>query len=181
MEKLADSFDPCGSKISPPAAHFVSEDGASGELDRRDALASMSDNLPAGYLCDTGKSSPHDGEGSQRIEKRDCKFTLRVSSRERAAFEARARLLGVTTGAWLRAVALDALDARHDNLASIVRAHAVTSVHPDLARAVEQVRRVGVNLNQAVRKNLTVDDDLLNAVLDTLHDVREKLGDRTAL
>lgn len=181
MEKLADSFDPCGSKIPLPAAHEVSEDRASGKVEGRDASASVSDNLPAGYPVSRQNPPSHDEGATRDFEKRDCKFTLRVSSRERAAFEARARLLGVTTGAWLRAVALDELDARHDNVASIIRAREHFEPRPELAQAVEQVRRVGVNLNQAVRKNLTVDDDLLNAVLDTLRDVRETLGDRTAL
>lgn len=164
-----------------PATRNAGEDRASGVLEGRGAQAPVSDKMPAGYLCDTGKSSPHDGEGSQRIEKRAQKVTFRVSSREKAAFAARASRLGVTTGAWARAVMLDELDARHDNVDAIIRARAAMPVHPELARAVEQTRRVGVNLNQAVRRGLTVDDDLLREVMNVLSDVREKLGDRTQL
>lgn len=165
----------------PPATHEVGEDGSQHKDGGHGSLLPMSDTLPAGYLCDTGKSSPHDGEGSQRIEKRDQKFTLRVSSREKDAFASRARLLGIKTGAWARAVLNDELDARHDNVDAIIRAREAMPVHPELAHAVEQVRRVGVNLNQAVRKGQTIENDLLTEVLDTLRDVREKLGDRVAL
>lgn len=164
-----------------PATRNAGEDRASGVLEGRGAQAPVSDKMPAGYLCDTGKSAPHDGEGSQRIETRDQRVTFRVSPSEKAAFAARASRLGVTTGAWLRAVALDALDVRHDNLTSIIRARMAFTPHPELAQAVEQVRRVGVNLNQVFRKGLAVDDALLTEVLNALRDVRTALGDRTAL
>lgn len=165
----------------PPATHEVGEDGSQHKYGGHESLLSMSDNLPAGYPRVTTESPSHTEGATRGFEKRDCKFTLRVSPSEKAAFAARASRLGVTTGAWARAVMLDELDARHDNVDAIIRARAAMPVHPELARAVEQTRRVGVNLNQAVRRGLTVDDDLLREVMNTLRDVREKLGDRTAL
>lgn len=48
-----------------------------------------------------------------------------------------------------------------------------------LVPAVEQLRRVGVNLNQALRKGAAVDDSLLHEVMVTVDEVRASLGDRT--
>lgn len=164
-----------------PATRNAGEDRASGVLEGRGAQAPVSDKMPAGYPRDTEYMPSHTEGVSRGFEKRTTHVDIRVSPSERQAFAARASRLGVTTGAWVRAVTLDALDARHDNVDAILRAREHFEPRPELARAVEQVRRVGVNLNQAVRKNLAVDDALLAEVRDTLRDVREMLGDRTAL
>ena len=52
---------------------------------------------------------------------------------------------------------------------------------PERARAVEQVRRVGVNLNQVVRAGTAVSDELLREVLAALADVRVLFGDEVSL
>ena len=73
---------------------------------------------------------------------------------------------------------LDALDARGTREAAMQQAaHEIPS--PELAGAVEQLRRVGVNLNQALRKGQAVDAGLLRAVFDAVSDIRAALGDRT--
>ena len=52
---------------------------------------------------------------------------------------------------------------------------------PELARAVEQLRRIGVNLNQALRSHSAIDEELLVKVQASVDDVRASLGDRTRL
>lgn len=177
--------DPVHGAFAPssllPAAHFVSEDGSQHKDGGHGSLLPMSDTLPAGYPVSQKNPPSHDEGATRDFETRTEKFTLRVSPSEKEAFAARASRLGVTTGAWARAVLLDELDARHDNVDAIIRARSVMPVRPELAQAVEQVRRVGVNLNQVIRKGLPVDDALLREVMTALRDVREMLGDRTSL
>ena len=48
-----------------------------------------------------------------------------------------------------------------------------------LVPAVEQLRRVGVNLSQALRKGAAVNDSLLHEVMVAVDEVRASLGDRT--
>lgn len=103
---------------------------------------------------------------------------VRLSAGELAAIKARARLLGVKPSAWGRAVWLDALDPRLGRLEKLSRLPAAPQ--PELASAVEQLRRVGVNLNQVKRAGLAVDNDLLLKVLSEVAEVRASLGDRTA-
>ncbi|WP_282433929.1 hypothetical protein [Brevibacterium sp. 'Marine'] len=43
------------------------------------------------------------------------------------------------------------------------------------------MRRIGINLNQAVRRGGALDDDLLREVMESMDAVRAQLGDRTAL
>lgn len=52
---------------------------------------------------------------------------------------------------------------------------------PELGRAVEQVRRVGVNLNQVVRSGAAVEEDLLHEVLTAVGEVRSLLRDKVSL
>lgn len=165
----------------PPATRNAGEDGSQHKDGGHGSLLPMSDTLPAGCTRVTAESPSHDEGATRDFETRTERFTLRVSPSEKASFEARARRLGVTTGAWARAVLLDELDARHDNVDAIIRARSVMPVRPELAQAVEQARRVGVNLNQVIRKGLPVDDALLREVMTALRDVREMLGDRTSL
>lgn len=75
---------------------------------------------------------------------------------------------------------LDALDARRDGVGQMVAAASATP-SPELAAAVEQLRRVGVNLNQALRRGAAADEDLLHAVIDAVDEVRGELGDRTTI
>ena len=53
--------------------------------------------------------------------------------------------------------------------------------HPELAQAVEQLRRVGVNLNQTRRAGDAVDSVLLLDVLEKVDAVRRLLGDEVVL
>jgi len=125
---------------------------------------------------------PHGGH-ARRIGKtaarRDVSLDVRLSKTEREAIRARARILGAKPSAWARAVMLDALDQRHA-LEAAMQQTARETPNPELAGAVEQLRRVGVNLNQVLRKGQTVDAGLLRAVFDAVTEVRTALGDRTA-
>jgi hypothetical protein len=76
-------------------------------------------------------------------------------------------------------VILDALDARGTREA-VIQQNANETPDPELARAIEQLRRVGVNLNTTLRKGQTVDAGLLRAVFGVVSDLRAALGDRTA-
>ncbi|MDN6380500.1 MAG: hypothetical protein L0K10_16400 [Brevibacterium aurantiacum] len=62
-----------------------------------------------------------------------------------------------------------------------MEAAAAMAPSPELAAAVEQLRRVGVNLNQVLRRGGAVDDRLLGAVLGAVDEVRSRLGDRVQL
>lgn len=126
---------------------------------------------------------PHDGSShhaKSTVTRRDVSLDVRLTKVEREKIRARARVLGVKPSAWARAVMFDALDARNDLAASISTA-ATTAPDPALAGAVEQLRRVGVNLNTALRKGQIVDAGLLRAVSDAVSEVRASLGDRTRL
>ncbi|NLG55801.1 MAG: hypothetical protein GX542_09175 [Rhodococcus sp.] len=104
---------------------------------------------------------------------------VRLTTAEREAIRDRARVLSVKPSAWARAVMLDALDQRHA-LEAAMQQTARETPTPELAEAVEQLRRVGVNLNQTLRKGQAVDTSLLRAVLGAVSEVRAALGDRTA-
>ncbi|MGO2658627.1 MAG: plasmid mobilization protein [Mycetocola reblochoni] len=123
---------------------------------------------------------PGDGmEQHEQRARRDVSMDVRFTVRERAAIRDRARSLGVRPSAWGRAVMLDALDPRLGRVEKLSRLPAAPQ--PELARAVEQLRRVGVNLNQVKRAGSAVDDDLLLKVLGVVDEVRASLGDRTAI
>jgi hypothetical protein len=83
-----------------------------------------------------------------------------------------------------RGVVLDALDARRDEVSRMHPA-AQRSPQPELVTAVEQLRKVGRNLNQALRAVHSgdvpaVDDGLLRQGQVAVDEVRATLGDRTA-
>ncbi|MGO2663961.1 plasmid mobilization protein [Mycetocola reblochoni] len=118
-------------------------------------------------------------EQHEQRARRDVSMDVRFTVRERAAIRDRARSLGVRPSAWGRAVMLDALDPRLGRVEKLSRLPAAPQ--PELARAVEQLRRVGVNLNQVKRAGSAVDDDLLLKVLGVVDEVRASLGDRTAI
>src|SRR5699024_7493388 len=99
---------------------------------------------------------------------------------DRYAIHRLSHVLGVTPSALARAVMLDALDSRSSKVAQLENSAGVKKAAPtSLAPAVEQLRRVGVNLNQALRKGVAVDDSLLHAVMVAVDEVRASLGDRT--
>ncbi|GEE02255.1 hypothetical protein nbrc107696_27010 [Gordonia spumicola] len=145
----------------------------------------MSDNYPAGLETTSATDTAPDALDGRR----DVRLTQRYSAAEASAVEARARALGVKPGAWVRAVVRDALDARRAEVAAL-HGSAATRPDPQRATAVEQLRRVGVNLNQLVRAinadgELTdhVEDllDAVEAVRPALNGVRAEFGDRTRL
>ena len=112
--------------------------------------------------------------------RREVSLDVRLTVADRDAIRRRAHVLGVTPSAWARAVMLDALDSRSSKVAQLENSAGVKKAAPtSLAPAVEQLRRVGVNLNQALRKGAAVDDSLLHAVKAAVDEVRASLGDRT--
>ena len=106
---------------------------------------------------------------------------MRVTREERDAIKWRATVLGVKPSTWARAVLRDALDARRREVEVLAAQAATPRPAPELARAVEQVRRVGVNLNQVVRSGTAVDENVLRDVLDAVREVRSLLGDEVSL
>ena len=112
--------------------------------------------------------------------RREVSLDVRLTVADRDAIRHRARVFGVKPSAWARAVMLDALDSRSSKVAQLEnRAGEKDAAPTSLAPAVEQLRRVGVNLNQALRKGAAVDDDLLHEVIAAVDEVRASLGDRT--
>jgi len=111
----------------------------------------------------------------------DSHLDVRVSHAERDAVRRRAKALGVKPSAWARAVLRDALDDRRHEVEALAAQAVVPRPRPELARAVEQLRRVGVNLNQTRRAGDVVDGDLLLDVLKQVDAVRAALGDEVAL
>lgn len=112
--------------------------------------------------------------------RREVSLDVRLTVADRDAIRRRAHVLSVKPSAWARAVMLDALDSRSSKVDQLennagVKEAARTSLVP----AVEQLRRVGVNLNQALRKGAAVDDGLLHEVMVAVDEVRASLGDRT--
>lgn len=132
--------------------------------------------LPARETEHRGGSPRHARSTRAR---RDVSLDVRLTTTEREAIRDRARVLGVKPSAWARAVMLDALDQRHA-LEATMQQTARETPTPELAGTVEQLRRVGVNLNTTLCKGQTVDAGMLRAVLDAVTDVRASLGDRTA-
>ncbi|MCH6472099.1 plasmid mobilization protein [Sinomonas terrae] len=170
--------------ISPsPAGSAASED--EGQRFLSDVSASeMSDKNPAGLhpLSLPRRHSRTSNETTR--QRRRVSLDVRLTETEREAIRRRAQVLGVKPSAWVRGVVLDALDARRDEVSRMHLA-APASPQPELATAVEQLRRVGRNLNQALRAvnggDLSgLDDGLLRQVRAAVDAVRASLGDRTA-
>ena len=112
--------------------------------------------------------------------RREVSLDVRLTVADRDAIRRRAHVLSVKPSAWARAVMLDALDSRSSKVDQLENNAGVKEAAPtSLVPAVEQLRRVGVNLNQALRKGAAVDDSLLHAVMVAVDEVRASLGDRT--
>lgn len=150
---------------------------------RAPSEAPVSDNAPAGPatapVVDTSASGAVTSPGTSR--NLDRHVDVRVTGAEHEALARRARALGVKPSAYVRAIVRDALDDRRSEVAAIEAAASTPRPHPELARAVEQVRRVGVLLNQTKRDGKVVDAEQLADVLDALNGVRAALGDGVSL
>lgn len=114
-------------------------------------------------------------------------MSVRLAGAERAAVARRARTLGVTPSAWVRAVVRDALDGRRAEVEQMHRAASATTatVPPEVGRAVAELRAVGRNLNQLTRsvnagEAAGIDAEVLAEVAAAVADLRGTLGDRTA-
>lgn len=163
----------------PPAGSAATEDGGQRYLEGRER-SEFPGKYPAGLHPDPlprrHAAGPSRGQGGNL----DARLDVALTKGDRAAIDRRARRLGVKPSAWGRGALLDALDARRGEIERM-HAVAVDAPVPELARAVDQLRRVGVNLNQALRRGDVVDDELLGTVLDAVTEVRASLGDRAVV
>ena len=155
-----------------------------------------SDNRPAGTVVlpplnvleeeggNTNASAPATEETTQGADARvilDAHIDVRVTRTELGAVKREAREFGVKPSTWVRAVLRDALDARSHAVEALAAYAAVPMPSPEKARAVEQMRRAGVNLNQALRTGAAVTDELLRDVLAAHDDLRATFGDEVSL
>ncbi len=174
-----------GPGAPPPAGSEATEDGGQGYEDDK-SVSELSDDPPQAALVGPSSGPPTASSQSccadepRRGTRREVSLDVRLTVADRDAIRRRAHVLGVKPSAWGRAVMLDALDAasRVGQLENMHQA-SVATPQPALATAVEQLRRVGVNLNQALRKAAAVDDVLLREVMAAVDEVRASLGDRT--
>jgi len=155
-------------------AEGCAEDPALSAKQRHDSQV----NIGRGVAQRAGSvEAPVEPRNSRR---REVSLDVRLTVADRDAIRRRAHVLGVKPSAWARAVMLDALDSRSSKVDQLENNAGVKEAAPtSLAPAVEQLRRVGVNLNQALRKGTAVDDSLLHAVMVAVDEVRASLGDRT--
>lgn len=178
-----------------PAGRVATEDEGQRRVGGEERSES-SDNAPAGTTLTTPQtdltvpgvgsdaSAPATKETTQGADARvtlDAHLDVRVTRGERDAIKRRATVLGVKPSTWARAVLRDALDSRRHEEGALVAQAAVPRPAPELARAVEQLRRVGVNLNQVARAGTAVDEGLLREVLAVLTDMRAALRDEVSL
>lgn len=186
---------PVGTSPSP-ATNEVSEDEGQRRVGGQRSLLRSSDNVPAGTSrvntpedvrtgCEhVNAAAPPTKEETLGAGARvtlDSHLDVRVTREEHDAIKRRATVLGVKPSTWARAVMRDALDERRHEVEALAAQAAMPRPAPELAQAVEQVRRVGVNLNQVVRSGTAVDEDILCEVLDAVREVRSLLGDEVAL
>lgn len=179
-----------------PAVSNANEDVGQRHVRGQRSLLRSSDNMPAGTVAvpppdvleekggTTNAAAPATEETTQGADARvilDAHLDVRMTRREHDAIKRRATVLGVKESTWARAVLRDALDARSHEEEALAAQAAVPRPSPERARAVEQVRRVGVNLNQVVRAGTAVSDELLREVLAALADVRVLFGDEVSL
>lgn len=179
-----------------PAVSNANEDVGQRHVRGQRSLLRSSDNMPAGTVAvpppdvleekggTTNAAAPATEETTQGADARvilDAHLDVRMTRREHDAIKRRATVLGVKASTWARAVLRDALDARSHEEEALAAQAAVPRPSPERARAVEQLRRVGVNLNQVVRAGTAVSDELLREVLAALADVRVLFGDEVSL
>jgi hypothetical protein len=118
--------------------------------------------------------------------RREAKLDVRLRAGDRAAIDRRTEALGVRSSAWARAVLLDALDSRRGEVEAIEAAASTPGPDPAVAAAVEQLRRVGVLLNQEVRAHHQGEGEgpgfaALAHVAAQVGSLRDALGDRTVI
>lgn len=179
-----------------PAGRVATEDVGQRRVGGGRSLLLSSDNRPAGNVVlpplnvleeeggNTNASAPATEETTQGADARvilDAHIDVRVTRTELDAVRCQAREFGVKPSTWVRAVLRDALDARSHAVEALAAHAAVPMPSPEKARAVEQLRRVGVNLNQVVRAGTAVSDELLREVLAVLAEVRALFGDEVSL
>lgn len=112
--------------------------------------------------------------------RREVSLDVRLTVADRDTIRHRAQVLRVKPSAWARAVMLDALDVRSTKVRDLESAVGRAGTTPvSLGPAVDQLRRVGVNLNQALRRCQAIDEILLREVMAAVDGVRAFLGDRT--
>lgn len=155
-----------------------------------------SDNRPAGTVVTTPQTDlkvpgvvtnapalppVEETQGAGARVRLDAHLDVRVTRDELAAVKRRATVIGVKPSTWARAVLRDALDSRRHEEEALVAQATMPRPSPEFVRAVEQLRKVGVNLNQVARAGTAVDDDLLREVLAAVVDVRAQLGDEVSL
>lgn len=164
----------------PPTVSNASEDGGQrNEVRHEGVKPTVSDKFPAGHSVSTPQPLPKQAGGDADPDARSHRITVRLSGAETEAIGRRAKALGVKPSSWVRAAALHALDAANPLPESVPVAPA--SASPDVDRAVEQLRRVGINLNQAQRRGSVVDDARVRDLARAVDDLRRQLGDRTVI
>ena len=186
---------PVGTSPSP-ATNEVREDEGQRRVGGQRSLLRSSDNVPAGTtsfypskdvssgggrMIEPAPPTQEEPQGAGERVTLNAHRDVRVTRGEHDAIKRRATVLGVKPSTWARAVLRDALDERRHEVEALAAHAAVPRPAPELARAVEQVRRVGVNLNQVMRSGTAVDEDILRDVLAAVHEVRSLLGDEVAL
>ena len=186
---------PVGTSPSP-ATNEVREDEGQRRVGGQRSLLRSSDNVPAGTtsfypskdvssgggrMIEPAPPTQEEPQGAGERVTLKAHLDVRVTRGEHDAIKRRATVLGVKPSTWARAVLRDALDERRHEVEALAAHAAVPRPAPELARAVEQVRRVGVNLNQVMRSGTAVDEDILRDVLAAVHEVRSLLGDEVAL
>lgn len=179
-----------------PAGRVATEDVGQLHVGGQRSLLRSSDNRPAGTVVvqppnvleeeggTTNASAPATEETTQGADARvilDAHIDVRVTRTEHDAVKCQAREFGVKPSTWVRAVLRDALDARSHAVEALAAHAAVPMPSPEKARAVEQMRRAGVNLNQALRTGAAVTDELLRDVLAAHDDLRAAFGDEVSL
>ena len=163
--------------VSPaPAVSNANEDVGQRRDVRQGAVTPpLSDTLPAGHTVVSPKVMPQHGGVTTFSDTRSHRITVRVSEEEYDAFKRRATALNVTVSA----AALHVLDAAKPPLEAVPQAAAPESAQT--AQAVEQLRRLGVNLNQALRRGSVIDPERVRDLARAVDDLRASLGDKTVI
>jgi len=173
------SHDDVFSVPSPAGSAATEDEGQRYESDT--SASELSDKYPAGHQRNVTEKRPHGRTASDtKRQRRSVSLDVRLTVAEREAIRHRAQILGVKPSVWGRGVLLDALDRRGKRVTQLEQSVG-PSVVPEIANAVEQLRRVGVNLNQALRRGAAVDKFLLCQIQGAVDEVRGQLGDETRL